>query len=729
MTNDRPLRIRCGAALLSLFLLIGGVTACSSGGDEGGSPPSRGPDGGSSQDRPDGGSGSGARGAGGSSTTTAPGSGRLISTRLPARGIETPVQNVYYWKGDDNGDQPGDGSHMYLMFEPNGSADLMVENDSDQLTVGGSWDYADGEMSLSFDDENLVTEVSFEVDLDAAEITMPFRLLSGGEEGESTWIRSTSDPQTYLASIFLVATGGTDQASGPEAVERAVDYANAVIEANGEVPSGLRSTSASSAQGDSTFGDPGRISGVEVVKNPDGTVNDRQVRVFWTDGPPTTTLLWTWATPGTDNISLSQAPLAGDPRTHLPTKPSGNTSGDPATKRAVFIEPLNSFKSFTFNTLTGPALEAAAGFDWSAMSDALEDRGYSVTEVEDKEAGVIGTTRAILDGGDPGVLIINTHGAADGSIMVLDLILDPEQTTAYNAGVADSEKPGDAARAKLQKAVIDAGYRDLLNYTNANGDRALSLMTVHVTGKDPYATYVALTPAYWDWLREKKGVDLSRSLVYMAACDLDQSDLRDHVRAGSFWAFDKEIPPRTAGAIAQYLVKSIAKPTWTAEEAFYNLVRVVNTKEATYQHDLVLDGMVPANHVSGGSPSPLFDPNQTPLDKGFILNAYSMNGSTAVPYAGHGWLDPTTVSGSQIWWMTWAARWGQDAIAGAGNLDQCWNQFWSRGTNGGLASPFCNAANAGSTPTRPEVEHAKWLLTGNAPPADAPTRWTLNEGT
>ena len=30
--------------------------------------------------------------------------------------------------------------------------------------------------------------------------------------------------------------------------------------------------------------------------------------------------------------------------------------------------------------------------------------------------------------------------------------------------------------------------------------------------------------------------------------------LRDHVRAGSFWAFNKEIPPDTAGAIARAAV-------------------------------------------------------------------------------------------------------------------------------------------------------------------------------
>lgn len=710
------------ALFLALALLLGLVTACSSSGDDKGSvdSPAKGDDGqgGGDDDNSSGGGGDGG------AAVEAPGSGRLISTAKPARGIESPVQNVYYWKGDDNGDEPGEGSHMFLLFEPNGSADLMVENDADKLTIGGTWEYDGGEMSLSFADDNLTTDVSFDLDLDADEITMPFRLLSGGEDGESTWIRSTSNPQTYLTSIFLIATGGVDQASGPEAVERAVEYANAVIDANGDVPSGLRSAR---GQDKATFGDPGRINGVEVVQNPDGTVSDREVRIFWTDGPPTSQLLWTWAAQGTDAITLTQGPLAGDPRTHLPTAASGNTSGDPANKRAVFIEPLNSFKSFTWNTLTGPALEAAAGFDWDQMSETLEDRGYDVTEVEDEEAGAVGMTKALLDGGDPGFVIINSHGSASGSIMTLDLMLDPEMTTAQANNVGDYATAWNKAMGDFQKEVTEAGYADLLTYTNANGDSALTTMEVHVTGKDPYATYVALTPAYWDWLRDKKGLDLSKSLVYMAACDLDRSDLRDHVRAGSFWAFNKEIPPRTAGAIASYLVESVAKPTWTAEEAFYNTVRVVNTKQATYEHDMLLDGMVPANHVSSGKPSPLFDPNQTPLDKGFILNAYGMSGTTAVPYAGHGWLDPKTVSGSQVWWMTWAARWGQDAAQGAGNLDQCWSGFWSRGTNGGLASPFCNAANTGSTPTQPEVEYAKWLLTGSAQPADAPTRWTLNE--
>ncbi len=709
---------RRSATVLALALLAGLLTSCSSGGDEAKDTDPVEADG--SDD------GTGGGGDAGEDLVAAPGSGRLINTATPALGIETPVQNVYYWEGDDNGDVPGDGSHMFLLFEPNGSADLMVENDADRLTIGGQWDYDGGEMSLSFADENLTTDVSFDLDLDADEIVMPFRLLSGGEAGESTWIRSTADPLTYLGSIFLIATGGVDDASGPEAVERVTDYANAVIEANGEQPSNLRGAPSQDGGG---LPDPGRINGVETVKDAAGNVIDREVRIHWSDGPPTTMLLWTWSTPGTADLALTPGPLADDPRTHLPTEPSGNTSGDPATKRAVFIEPLNSFKSFTWNKLFGPALQPSGGFDWGDMSDTLEDRGYSVTEVEDEEAGVVGMTKALLDGGDPGVIVVNTHGAASGSIMTPDLILDPPATTVRAAGGKSAKADWDRAFSELEKDLIEAGYGDLVTYRNAAGMMAVSHMTVHVTGKDPNATYLALTPAYWDWLREKKGLDLSKSLVFMGACDLDRSDLRDHVRAGSFWAFNREIPPETAGAIARYVIESVAKPTWTAEEAFYNTVRVVNTKQMTYQHDKVLDGMVPAEHVSSGTPKPLFDPNQTPLDKGFVLNAYAMRGTTAVPYAGHGWLDPKAVSGAQVWWMTWAARWGQDANQGAGNLDQCWSGFWSRGTNGGLASPFCNAANTGSTPTQPEVEYAKWLLTGQSPPADSLTRWTLDEST
>lgn len=643
----------------------------------------------------------------------APGSGRPLPGGPLRDHVSSIVQSAYYWSGDDDGEKPGAKAEMILVFEPTGDADLIVQDPEDQLTINGDWEYEGGELSLTFDTDELTVDTSFALDLDAPKATMPFRLLSGGAEGKSTWVRANADPMAHLDVVFRVATLGADQADGDAGVERAADWANEVIRLNqGGKPSNVVHN---------LRGAPTAAPEIKSV-----TPNRGEVEITWTDGTKATQRLYSFAAAPTSTLSLTQGPLAGDPRTHLPPKASGNTAADPPNKTALLVGTLESKVVYSWydgvvnggvnSGLLAPAKDA---FDWDGIEKDLEDRGYDVSRLFDDDATVDGMVDALEK--NPGVAIINTHGTASGSLMTRELLLEPADVqAALNAG--NVKQVMDAKLDDVRNRLRSDGYGDLVDYKNGN---ALGFFVVPVelmTGGQ--AVYVGLTPVFWDYLRDKRKVDLSKSLVYLASCDVDQSDLRDHVRAGAFFAYRLEVHPKLAAAVGSYLVKSLAKHTWSAEEAFYNMVRVVNTKQETYQHDTIFQGLIPAD---AAGKSPLFDPTGSPLDKSFMLNGYGLQGKKVVPYAGHGWLDPTKHDVAQVWWMMWAARWGQDATAGSKMLADCWSMFWTNGDKGGLKSPFCNAANVGSVPTQAEVDYARFLLTGDSPPADALSRWTLNE--
>jgi hypothetical protein len=86
--------------------------------------------------------------------------------------------------------------------------------------------------------------------------------------------------------------------------------------------------------------------------------------------------------------------------------------------------------------------------------------------------------------------------------------------------------------------------------------------------------------------------------------------------------------------------------------------------------------------------------------------------------------------------MLFAGRWDTNAQHGAANLTRCLNDYWLKGSTGGLADEFCNSANAGlpkdKERLRNDVEYAVYLLDGQKP-ADLPPdqvvpRWTLDDG-
>jgi hypothetical protein len=177
-------------------------------------------------------------------------------------------------------------------------------------------------------------------------------------------------------------------------------------------------------------------------------------------------------------------------------------------------------------------------------------------------------------------------------------------------------------------------------------------------------------------------------------------------------------------AIGYSLVRMLVRPTVTPEEAYYNMIRVDQTGQMIYAPDAVFVGaLYPQAHKYNHK-------NVKTAILG-VLDAYGYDGHSMVSYLNNGWLNQSQdFSSAQVWWLVFASRWGQDTKTGAKNLSTCYDKYWKEGKLGGLQSPFCQNANDGSPPKKPEVDYAIYLVSGAKPAVSftAVPRFTLNDG-
>jgi hypothetical protein len=258
------------------------------------------------------------------------------------------------------------------------------------------------------------------------------------------------------------------------------------------------------------------------------------------------------------------------------------------------------------------------------------------------------------------------------------------------------------------------------------------------------SAFLGITPLFWEAMRVVGGVNFPDSLVYISACETDKKDfrpedpstpglaLRDAVKAKAYFGYNFEVPSEFAGAVFQYFVKHLSRRTHSAEEAYYNILRVAGAKQMIYTEDKLLDGKLPvlqSKTDAGGKPTSL---SVKDIFRGYGYGSLATNG-TVLPYIGNGWLTKnySKFSPGSVWWILFAGRWGQDAAGGATALRNCYKDYWSKGTTGGLSSPFCQNANPGYPPYTPEIGYATYLLTGSpifeTKPVNLLPRWTLNE--
>jgi hypothetical protein len=562
------------------------------------------------------------------------------------------------------------------------------------LAHHGTWLYANGELTLRFTASDFAVNGTFAVDLSASETTMPFKVLSGSA-GSSTWLRTAPPLAQSLLDVYNAALDDTDLNLTPtQAVGRAYMYATAWLPLQSQVVHAPRLASASRAC-------PGTAR--EMIKS----VVDLSdaIRMESDCGTLEDILVSAIGGPGE---SLGVAPLAGDPRVHLNEQTPDNAAADPASKTAVIFSP--------FVTSSGNVIGSAVvrEDDINQVVSTLKADHYAdPVELLNKDATIANLYETLVKLRNPGVIIIETHGDADGDIATYD-------------GSQCMTRPG------LHPTELPPQLENMDTYC-ANID----------TQTYPIS-HTLIPPAFWDYLRSA-GVNFHHTLVYIDGCDVDAGALWSSgtpmkgkklnirsaqktpipqqpallartIQAGAFVAYNGHIGTTAGPAVMRYLITALARKTHSAEETFYNLLRVANTGQMIYTEDALLNNTLqkPAPTTPGGD---VYD----------LLDAYGWNGAREISYWGHGW-ENGKLNPAQVWWLLFAERWSPQPKTGAANIESC-EQYWSHGDLGGLKSVFCQNANIGKPPTRAEVNYARYLQLGTPTPTSAVPRWTMNDGT
>jgi hypothetical protein len=631
----------------------------------------------------------------------------------------SPIQNLYYHVSDDDGTTPVPNTDLILLFEPSGFALFYVQSTSDHIAYKGIWSYSGGRLRLQFDSSDIDVNSDFVLDLNADEIIMPFRVFSSGK-GTSRWKRQPVILEHVMRFVFRgEVLSRTEKADGETAITRAVEFGNTVIQAGQEGSQGQIAPPYSEHVHGPSDTDPlqSQYNWNDLPKRVRALKNG--IEVEYSDGTKVELLLFSWSPPPPGALVLAPKKLVNDPRVHLNAEPSKDTSCDPDNKTILFISPFNSTRVLNwFDGITSGGKESGVvpsamsdDFAWEQVMARLEQRGYSSQTLWNESVTVERLIKVFTDLEDPGIVVYYSHGASSGSLCTGERLTETDDPH-------EARKKLEEVKERLRRA----GHRRLVE------SEGIGMMSVELHLKVPKdsAWFVTVKPTFWRYIQmlTARPVSFKKSLFFTAACYTDSTEhLRNAVRAKAYFAWKVSISPQMNGAAFHYLMEQLIRPTRSAEEAYYNLVRVVNTREIIYKEDRLLSGKVPVSEDK--SKSPIFKDLQN-----YLFNGYGLVENRMIRYAGNGWLNPKQLDVGQVWWMVFAGRWGQNVRTGAENLNDCYNKFWSKRSFGRLKSPFCNAANIGKLPKKSEVSYATYLLTGDRPDGysgQAVPRWTLNE--
>lgn len=632
----------------------------------------------------------------------------VTPTPNPVTGGEAALLPVtYFHVKDSDGSKPGADVDVALIFEPGGITHCYTARDLDAIARRGTYAYADGKLTLKYTDADFKADATFALDTAQETVTMPFRAFST-EPGSSTWRRARLPIEASLVAIFKASTLA-EELPTDKAIERVTAYGNAIA--------AIRKKEKAAGKRTSTSGlfDP-TLNAVAPLAN--------GVTLQYEDAPAISVQLFGWSIrPG---VPLATSQLAGDPRVHLDPEPPRKGQDDPDEKTALFIAPFNEdrgslvwydyeFFGLHYGRHATPAWHRGFGgadkFD--ALVPTLTDRGYSVKKLYNDDATPISIAEAIIPGlggrlRAPGIIMVSTHGSSDGTL-----------TTGVDLG--DTTINPLQKFAEYVEQIKDAGYADMITFNGGTSKQPKTIRIVMIGStmrvRDLHY-YVAITPSYWTWLRTRQA-NFTKSLVFIGACLTDKTDtLREAITARAYFAFNVSVYADYSGALAQYIVKFLARPTHTAEEMYYNVVRISTTKQMIYKEDKLLDGL-----TSNGNTQ--FDSTR------IMFQGYAFDGLDVKPFMSAGWLKTSGIDQGGLWWILFAARWSPRPSDGAAGLKNCWDEFYSKGKLPGLADPGCQNKAPGRVPTQAEIAYATYLLTGTPV---VPTvgyrfpRWTMNDG-
>jgi hypothetical protein len=608
---------------------------------------------------------------------------------------------------DSDGEFTQPGGETWLAFHESGAAFLVVATDDDGLSYEGTFSEENGIVTLSFATPDFTRDAVFAFDPPATQVSLPFRVFDG-LPGSSTWKRAEeAELLPLLFDLFFQGATYAREADPVSAIDFAASHGDALAGTDGK----------------GGYSEP-LIDRVERMTN--------GVTIYYTDPPlgvdpllPLTVLLF--SNVRFDGAQLRMSPLAYDPRVHMNLSSSKNSKDDPISRTAVFIAPFYSaddltswydlpyYAGYTQTPAAVGQIEPLGGAipEWV---NELKQAGYRSIIVKDADVDVAGLVSALVPGpgmaASPGFMFMQTHGG--------------ENMVALGTKL-DDKRPRASLRAELAK--LNQFYPDLLAFGGATLQNPRTLRRMYMTSNRSPSTkrwYLAVTPQFWEWLRDR-GADFNRSFFYLAAChsgddaEDNQSEFPDAIRARAYFGHRGVSANVLQHAILEYFIRSLARHTRTAEEVYYNILRVQNTGEMIYEEDSLLDRRI---FLAGFEQ--MYDANSL---RGFGL----VDGIVRQwNYVEAGWLGTGNINPEDLWWILFGARWNGTAVSGAQSLKYCWDEFWSNGDTGGHVAPGCNAMTPGCVPTQEEVAYASYLLAGT-PVVDfngmVPfARFTLHDG-
>jgi len=650
---------------------------------------------------------------------------------LPAATGAGPLAAISYSLiRDSSGTVVAKGDTVTLTFGPSAAFYFLATSSQYDLGIVGTWSFTGGKLTVKFSDPSLTKSGTFALNLKASQARFPFQVFSS-KPGYSIWEQTAVDPITgafrvadsvsaatanglsatqivSAAGKYVAGITGAKLESGPGFTASAspryspegqgtsrvsVTKFRALRSANGARHGSVNPRDDAATKSDSGLFDSvvEGLSGLLLDKQGQASVDVMLIPDARADGPA---------------AQLQESPLVSDPRAQLSAKPPGISTDDPLSKSALFIEPFLGTAYVGFLDDAGQYLPGINYLGDVKVLNAevveLVDDKYNVHRLIGKAATVTGIIAALKP--DPGVLILSTHGGDTGTLVTANYL---------GTQLPDARKSFAALVKSLPSDMPKGG---------------LGIGGIEAPGGMKF--FATLTPIFWSWMESSRALDLSRSLVFVSACDTDATPaLRLAMKARAYFAFSRPVDDGLATAAERYILDMLSRPTVTAEEIYYNMLRIDQTHQLIYLGGQKQEGSC-LTTTDAVCDDRAFIGNLTQTLTHFLYG-YGDDGGGVIPYFANGWLSPRVDHG-QIFWLTFASRWTQDTKVGVQRLEACWTDYWSHGELGGLSSPFCQNANDGSVPKRAEVDYAIYLVSGKAPGSvpggKVVPRFTLNDG-
>jgi hypothetical protein len=613
-----------------------------------------------------------------------------------SEGFTSPEQVSYSLVSESNGQAPSKGTSITVIFASKGVAWLLATSSGGDLSYQGTWSYHSGKLSLAFGTNGFDRKGTFNPKLGSDEITVPFQVFTS-KPGTSTWAQAEVDPELTAFSVAVADASSTaDGEPMATLIQDAADYVGAITGA--PVEGGARGSGGGSSVGTlsrlpddavqatvrapalhlARFASRGSQAARRVpaalvygrlqpdTQNELGGVMHVDINGDGFDvaykGATVNVLMATEAASDGPAESLTAGPFAADPRTNHVEQSPHNGPDDPKDKTAVLFEPFLFGNQQSWSWKGSKVYATISGFGdinyYKSEMSALQADGYKVKLLEGDSGSIVDLIQA-LSGASPGLLVVRTHGNSQGSLVTSDYLGHTAAEAFANQATLNEELKKDYGMPASVTAVGALETEETLpGGKNENG-----------------GYYLEITPGFWSWLRDARGANFSHSLVFVGACLTDATPyLRNAVLARAYFAWKVTAVTGTDAAIVDYLITRLVKPTVTAEEVYYNLLRIDSTGQYAFKDDLVLNHQLVSQAASNAEdPSVPYAPEALQ----YVFDAYANNNGEMIPYIGNGWLGKGIDEG-QIWTMTWAARWGTDVKQGVKNLEGCYDGVWKR---------------------------------------------------